>query len=217
MFLEEKGYDVTGVNSGVEALEEVEAHSFDVVFLDENMPGIHGIETLQRIKDKRPELPVIMITKSEEEHIMEEAIGSKISDYLIKPVNPHQILLAVKKTLDNRRLQGEQAQSTYMREFRELAMKLGGRLNADEWTEIYKRLCHWHAELGGSGDSGMLEILENQHAEANQQFARFVEAHYEHWMTGLEQAPMMSHQLLPEWLPRGGQRGRRPTGVSGGH
>ena len=201
MFLEEKGYDVTGVNSGVEALEEVEVNSFDVVFLDENMPGIHGIETLQRIKDKRPELPVIMITKSEEEHIMEEAIGSKISDYLIKPVNPHQILLAVKKTLDNRRLQGEQAQSTYMREFRELAMKLGGRLNADEWTEIYKRLCHWHAELGGSGDSGMLEILENQHAEANQQFARFVEAHYEHWMTGLEQAPMMSHRLLPEWLP----------------
>jgi DNA-binding NtrC family response regulator len=151
MFLEEKGYDVTGVNSGVEALEEVEAHSFDVVFLDENMPGIHGIETLQRIKDKRPELPVIMITKSEEEHIMEEAIGSKISDYLIKPVNPHQILLAVKKTLDNRRLQGEQAQSTYMREFRELAMKLGGRLNADEWAEIYKRLCHWHAELGDRG------------------------------------------------------------------
>ena len=130
LFLEEKGYDVTGVNSGVEALDEVEARPFDVVFLDENMPGINGIETLQRIKDKHPGVPVIMITKSEEEHIMEEeAIGSKISDYLIKPVNPNQILLSVKKILDNQRLQGEQAQSTYMREFRELAMKLGG-----EWT-----------------------------------------------------------------------------------
>ena len=201
IFLKEKGYEVTGVNSGIEALEQVEAFNFDVVFLDENMPGIHGIETLQRIKAKRPDLPVIMITKSEEEHIMEEAIGSKISDYLIKPVNPNQILLAVKKILDNRRLQGEQAQSTYMREFRELAMRLGGGMDADEWAEVYQRLMHWHVTLGESGDRSMLEILETQHAEANHQFARFVEAHYEDWMTGRSDAPMLSHRLLPEWLP----------------
>ena len=201
LFLNEKGYDVTGVNSGVEALDEVEAKPFDVVFLDENMPGLNGIETLQRIKTRHPDVPVIMITKSEEEHIMEEAIGSKISDYLIKPVNPNQILLAVKKILDNRRLRGEQAQSTYMREFRELAMKLGGRLNAEEWSEVYRRLMHWHTTLGESEDRSMLEILENQHAEANHQFVRFVEDHYEAWMTGLEQAPMMSHRVLPEWLP----------------
>ena len=107
-----------------------------------------------------------MITKSEEEHIMEEAIGSKISDYLIEPVNPNQILLSVKKILDNRRLQGEQAQSTYMREFRELAMKLGGRMDAQEWSDVYRRLMHWHATLGESGDRSMLEILDSQHAEA---------------------------------------------------
>ena len=201
LFLNEKGYDVTGVNSGVEALDEVEARPFDVVFLDENMPGLNGIETLQRIKDKHPDVPVIMITKSEEEHIMEEAIGSKISDYLIKPVNPHQILLSVKKILDNRRLQGEQAQSTYMREFRELAMKLGGRMNADEWSEVYRRLMHWHTTLGESDDRSMLEILDNQHAEANHQFVRFIEDHYEAWMTGLEQGPTMSHNVLPERLP----------------
>ena len=201
LFLEEKGYDVTGVNSGVEALDEVEARPFDVVFLDENMPGINGIETLQRIKDKHPGVPVIMITKSEEEHIMEEAIGSKISDYLIKPVNPNQILLAVKKILDNRRLQGEQAQSTYMREFRELAMKLGGALDAEEWASVYKRLMHWHTTLGDSEDRSMLEILDSQHAEANHQFVRFVEDHYESWMTGHETAPMLSHRVLPEWLP----------------
>ena len=202
LFLEEKGYDVTGVNSGVEALDEVEARPFDVVFLDENMPGINGIETLQRIKDKHPGVPVIMITKSEEEHIMEEAIGSKISDYLIKPVNPNQILLSVKKILDNRRLQGEQAQSTYMREFRELAMKLGGRMDAQEWSDVYRRLMHWHATLGESGDRSMLDILDSQHAEANHQFVRFVEDHYESWMTGQEEAPMLSHRALPEWLPK---------------
>ncbi len=201
LFLNEKGYDVTGVNSGVEALDEVEARPFDVVFLDENMPGLNGIETLQRIKDKHPDVPVIMITKSEEEHIMEEAIGSKISDYLIKPVNPHQILLSVKKILDNNRLRGEQAQSTYMREFRELAMKLGGRMNAEEWSEVYRRLMHWHATLGESGDRSMLEILDNQHAEANHQFVRFVEDHYEAWMTGMEQGPTLSHEVLPKWLP----------------
>jgi len=201
MFLAEKGYDVTGVNSGVEALDEVEARPFDVVFLDENMPGLNGIETLQRIKEKHAHLPVIMITKSEEEHIMEEAIGSKISDYLIKPVNPNQILLAVKKILDNQRLQGAQAQSTYMREFRELAMKLGGRMGAQEWSEVYRRLMHWHTTLGESGDRSMLEILESQHAEANHQFVRFVEDNYEAWMTGLKEAPMLSHRVLPEWLP----------------
>ena len=132
---------------------------------------------------------------------MEEAIGSKISDYLIKPVNPHQILLSVKKILDNRRLEGEQAQSTYMREFRELAVKLGGRLNADEWSDVYRRLMHWHATLGESGDRSMLEILDSQHAEANHQFVRFVEDHYEAWMTGLEQGPVLSHKVLPKWLP----------------
>ena len=201
LFLEEKGYDVTGVNSGLEAIEKVAESTFDLVFLDENMPGIHGIETLQRIKANHPDLPVIMITKSEEEHIMEEAIGSKISDYLIKPVNPNQILLAVKKILDNRRLQDEQAQSTYMREFRELAMRLGGHMEAAEWAEVYRRLMHWHVTLGEAGDRSMLEILETQHAEANHQFARFVDAHYEAWMTGAEEAPMLSHRLLPEWLP----------------
>ena len=201
LFLNEKGYDVTAVNSGVEALDEVGARPFDLVFLDENMPGLNGIETLQRIKDNHPDIPVIMITKSEEERIMEEAIGSKISDYLIKPVNPHQILLSVKKILDNRRLEGEQAQSTYMREFRELAVKLGGRLNADEWSDVYRRLMHWHATLGESGDRSMLEILDSQHAEANHQFVRFVEDHYEAWMTGLEQGPALSHEVLPKWLP----------------
>ena len=134
---------------------------------------------------------------------MEEAIGSKISDYLIKPVeNPHQILLAVKKILDNRRLQDEQAQSTYMRRFRELAMKLGGRMGADEWSEVYRRLMHWHSALSESGDRSMLEILENQHAEANHQFTRFVEENYEAWMTGFEGGAYDVSSRVAQWLPR---------------
>ena len=139
LFLESKGFQVTAVNSGVEALEKLGAEVFDLVFLDEQMPGLNGLETLARIKDQRPHLPVIMITKSEEEHIMEEAIGSKISDYLIKPVNPNQILLAIKKNLDERRLVSEKAMSDYQREFREISMQLMDRLDASDWTSIFQR------------------------------------------------------------------------------
>ena len=147
LFLEGKGFHVTAVNSGVEALEKLGAEVFDLVFLDEQMPGLNGLETLARIKDQRPHLPVIMITKSEEEHIMEEAIGSKISDYLIKPVNPNQILLAIKKNLDERRLVSEKAMSDYQREFREISMQLMDRLDASDWTSIFQRLVHWKLEL----------------------------------------------------------------------
>ena len=98
LFLQGKGYDVTGFTDGASLIEALEEDRLvDVVFLDENMPGLTGLETLQRIKAKRPHLPCVMITKSEEEHIMEEAIGSKMADYLIKPLNPNQILLSLKK------------------------------------------------------------------------------------------------------------------------
>ena len=153
LFLEGKGFHVTPVNSGVEALELLAGDVFDLVFLDEQMPGLNGLETLQRIKEQRPHLPVIMITKSEEEHIMEEAIGSKISDYLIKPVNPNQILLAVKKNLDEKRLVSEKAMTDYQREFRELSMQMMGRLDAKDWTAIYERLVHCNLVLEKSEDA----------------------------------------------------------------
>ena len=148
------------------------------------MPGLNGLETLARIKDQRPHLPVIMITKSEEEHIMEEAIGSKISDYLIKPVNPNQILLAIKKNLDERRLVSEKAMSDYQREFREISMQLMDRLDASDWTSIFQRLVHWKLELEQSEDAGMSAILEMQFKDANRQFAQFYESNYEEWMAG---------------------------------
>jgi len=140
LFLKDKGYDVSPATSGDEALELVEKNDFSVVLLDENMPGLSGLETLNRLKAKHPSLPVIMITKSEEEHLMENAIGSKISDYLIKPVNPNQILLSLKKTLDNKRLISEKTTSNYQQEFRQIGMSLSDRLTCPEWVDVYKKL-----------------------------------------------------------------------------
>tara|TARA_B110000459_G_scaffold204068_1_gene263950 strand:+ start:3599 stop:5176 length:1578 start_codon:yes stop_codon:yes gene_type:complete len=207
LFLEGKGFKVTPVNSGVEALDEVAEKVFDLVFLDENMPGINGIETLQRIKALRAHLPVIMITKSEEEHIMEEAIGSKISDYLIKPVNPNQILLAVKKCLDGKRLLNEKVMSDYQMEFRELGMKMMGKMDVSDWYEVYGRLTHWTLELEKSEDDSMQEVLSMQFEDANRQFGKFVENNYESWIragdeSGTSDIPILSHRVLPNLLPK---------------
>ncbi len=198
LFLEKKGYSVTAVPSGNDAVELVENEHFDIVFLDENMPGISGLEALQSIKTIDPTLPTIMITKSEEEHIMEEAIGSKINDYLIKPVNPNQILLAIKKNLDEKRLVGEHSSSAYQREFREISMKLMGRMGMEDWMELYKKLVYWNMELDGTPDEALEEILKTQSSEANAQFGKFIKENYEDWLHGDEDAPVMSHTLFKD-------------------
>ena len=167
MFLQEKGYTVDTVNNGLDAVEKVGAKEYDIVFLDENMPGLSGLETLSRVKGLRPQTPVVMITKSEEEHIMEEAIGSKISDYLIKPVNPNQILLALKKHLDGKRLVSEKTNTSYQQNFGRLGMRLSDRLNAADWITLYDELVRWELELSANPDQSMAEILRSQWAEAN--------------------------------------------------
>lgn len=196
LFLEEKGYKVLSTQSGDDALDILDAERVDIVLLDENMPGLSGLETLEIIKNKFPSLPVIMITKSEEEFIMEEAIGSKISDYLIKPVNPKQILLSLKKNLDTSRLQSEKATSKYQQEFREIGMMLGDNLDADEWTDLYKKLVYWELELEKSKESGMDEVFLMQKTEANAQFGKFIERNYTDWLEHPEDAPTMSHNLF---------------------
>jgi CheY-like chemotaxis protein len=196
IFLEEKGYQVTTVNNGNSALEEVEKKYFDLVFLDENMPGISGIETLGRIKKMQPSLPVIMITKSEEESIMEDAIGSKISDYLIKPVNPKQILLSIKKNLDTKKLVTEKANTQYQQEFRTIGMNMSEKLSLAEWKELYKQLVYWELELEKSNDTGMFEILKTQKSEANHLFSRYIENNYLGWLQGRGEVPVMSHTLF---------------------
>src|SRR5574344_596906 len=182
LFLATKGYEVIPSTDGQEALELLEQNIVDIVFLDENMPGLSGLDTLMLIKDKYPSLPIIMITKSEEEHIMEQAIGSKISDYLIKPVNPNQILLALKKHLEAKKLVSETSTLNYQQQFREISMRLMDRLDSKQWTEIYKKLIFWELELATSQDESIFEILRQQKDEANTLFCRFYEKNYESWL-----------------------------------
>lgn len=198
LFLEQKQYKVTTCQSGTEALEIIDDGSFDIVFLDENMPGLTGLETLNEIKAKRPNIPVVMITKSEEEYIMEEAIGNKIADYLIKPVNPNQILLSIKKNLDHSRLVSERTTSNYQQEFRKIAMDMAMVNSFEDWTELYRKLLYWELQLDDIEDVGMTEILESQKTEANTQFGKFIEKNYERWFRSPEDAPVMSHTLFKE-------------------
>ncbi|TLF44914.1 T9SS response regulator signal transducer PorX [Maribacter aurantiacus] len=199
LFLQNKNYEVTTCQSGQEALEELEKTRVDIVFLDENMPGISGLETLSEIKIIDSSLPVVMITKSEEEFIMEEAIGSKIADYLIKPVNPNQILLSLKKSLDHSRLVSEKTTSNYQQEFRKIAMNLSMVNSYEEWVELYKKLIYWELQLEQIEDSGMFEILESQKVEANNQFGKFIDKNYEDWFHGGD-APVLSHTLFKNWV-----------------
>ncbi|WP_456867310.1 T9SS response regulator signal transducer PorX [Galbibacter sp. BG1] len=201
LFLEKKNYTVNTCQSGTEAVEEVKVNNFDIVFLDENMPGLSGLETLSEIKSLKPTLPVVMITKSEEENIMEEAIGAKIADYLIKPVNPNQILLSLKKNLDHSRLISEKTTSNYQQEFRKIAMDLTMVNSYEEWADLYRKLIYWEIELEDIEDTGMTEILESQKTEANTQFGKFIEKKYAKWFNG-EDAPVMSHTLFKDLIAK---------------
>ncbi len=199
LFLEKKDYKVTTCTNGADAIDMVDENNFDIVFLDENMPGITGLEALSEIKQKNPNLPIVMITKSEEEYLMEEAIGSKIADYLIKPVNPNQILLSLKKNLDHSRLVSEKTTSNYQQEFRKISMDLAMVNSYEEWSELYKKLVHWELELEDINDTGMLEILESQKSEANSQFFKFIKKKYQNWLTSNDK-PTFSHTLFKDYV-----------------
>ena len=196
IFLNEKGYQVTSATSGGEAIDLIKEQRYDLVFLDENMPGKSGLETLSEIKSFAPSLPIVMITKSEEESIMEEAIGSKISDYLIKPVNPNQILMTIKKHIDTARLVSEKTTIGYQQAFRNISMSLHNNMSFSEWEDVYKKLIYWEIELEKSDDNGMVEILDTQKQEANNLFALFIEENYIDWLHQGDDAPIMSHNVF---------------------
>jgi len=198
LFLEKKNYTVSKCQSGTEALQMIDETKYDIVFLDENMPGLTGIDTLSEIKEKQANLPVVMITRSEEEYLMEQAIGSKIADYLIKPVNPNQILLSLKKNLDHSRLVSETTTSNYQQEFRKIAMDMAMVNSYEEWAEMHQRLIYWELELENIEDSSMFEILETQKVEANNQFGKFINNNYEDWFDGAPDGPLLSHRLFKE-------------------
>lgn len=197
MFLEKKGYEMITVTNGHDALEECEnTNDIDVVFLDESMPGLTGLETLSKIKADWPNLPVVMITKNEAENVMEEALGSQISDYLIKPVNPNQILLTLKKIIDNKRLVREKTSSDYQQEFRSLLMEINSGLDVPAWADTYKKIINWELKLDASNTSDMEEILAMQKSEANREFSKYVERNYLDWLEDGDDAPTMSYNLM---------------------
>lgn len=196
LFLEQKGYQVDVINNGDEALDMVRENAYDIVFLDENMPGLSGLETLERLKEIRASLPVVMITKSEEERIMEDAIGQQIADYLIKPVNPNQILLSLKRNLQSRQLVSEKTTSSYQQEFRNIALELAEVRTWEDWTKLYRKLVYWELALEKLEDEGLQQILITQKEEANNLFGKFVEREYEDWIADENGAPLLSHRLV---------------------
>lgn len=194
LFLKAKGYDLHTVSNGRDALDALEQEAYSLVLLDENMPGISGLETLDLIKQRHPDLPVVMITKSEEENIMDQAIGNRIADYLIKPVNPNQIFLSIKKNLHSREIVNEQASSDYQQEFVKISSLINSASSTVEWMDVYRRLVHWELKLAETG-SPMEEMLLMQKRDANSNFCKFVRRNYEGWVTGGEH-PLMSHEVF---------------------
>ena len=195
LFLNSRGYLTTGATNGQDALDLIETTDFDVILLDENMPGLSGIETLQSIKAKKPQLPVIMITKNEEEKIMEDAIGGKISDYLIKPVNPNQILLSLKKILNHKDLIAEKTTENYQKEFGRLTQELHSLESYQDWINHFEKLVYWELELESLEDPSMFEIFESQKIESNLLFRKFIERNYLDWINNNE-GPILSHNLF---------------------
>lgn len=196
IFLQNKGYEVVTVSNGTDAIEECKQHKFDLVLLDEMMPGISGLETLQQIKELSPATPIVMVTKSEEENIMDQAIGSKIADYLIKPVNPNQILLTLKKNIHRKQIVSEVTQTGYQQNFQDISMQIMNCETIDDWKDVYRRLVHWELELS-STDSNMTEMLQMQKEEANIGFAKYIRKNYLDWVKpGNSNRPLMSNDIM---------------------
>lgn len=195
LFLQKKDYEVMTANNGADAIDLCRSNRFDLILLDENMPGLSGLETLTHLKEIAPTMPVVMVTKNEEEDLMDQAIGSKIADYLIKPVNPSQVLLTLKKNIHQREIVQEVTQTGYRQEFSRIDMQLSENLSAGDWKELYKRLVHWELELQ-EADSAMNDMLRMQKEEANQAFAKFVKRNYEQWIANADERPLISPDVF---------------------
>jgi CheY-like chemotaxis protein len=197
MFLESKGYEVCTKTNGFDAIEFLKDNIADVVLLDETMPGITGLQTLQRIKEVNQNLPVVLITKNEAENLMDEAIGRQISDYLIKPINPNQVWLSLKKLIDNKRLVAEKTTAAYQQDFNSLFMALNSGLDHYGWMELYRKLVYWELEMKKSDSPEMQDVLQSQKQEANTEFFKYISRNYASWVSPKStEGPVMSHQLM---------------------
>lgn len=197
LFLQNKGYEVSALTNGFDAVDFVRDNIVDVVLLDESMPGITGLETVAKIKEVNQQVPIVMITKNETENLMDEAIGSQITDYLIKPVNPNQVLLSLKKIIDNKRLVAEKTTTAYQQQFRHLFMALNSSPDYNEWMELYKKLVYWELEMEKSDSPEMQEVFQSQKNEANTEFFKFISKNYTKWIGPKStDGPVMSHTLF---------------------
>ena len=199
LFLEDKGYEVDTVTNGLDAIENCRKKSYDLILLDEHMMGMSGLETLSHIKEISPNIPVVMVTKSEEENIMDQAIGSKIADYLIKPVHPNQILLSLKKNIHKRDIVTAETDRSYRENFAQLSSSINDSMTSDDWISIYRQLVYWELELK-EADSSMHEILKMQKNDANAAFAKFIKRNYMIWMKDRCKSPVMSPDLFRKWI-----------------
>jgi CheY-like chemotaxis protein len=209
LFLDEHGYEVTPVNNGEDAIALIQQESFDIVLLDEMMPGIDGLSTLEQIKEHNPNIPVIMITKNEEEHLMNDAIGRRIDDYLTKPVNPSQIFMACKKLLDSRQIRQSQAGQTYVSRSNQISAWLSGEVGWQTWIDIHRLLCEWDIEISGLGDKSIYQMIEDQKKECNQEFSRFIERHFPIWVNSEDDSPPLSVDVVSEFVHPLLERGRQ--------
>ncbi len=202
IFLTEKGYEVDTVTNGEDAISEIQNKSYDLIFLDEMMPGLGGLETLAKIKEINPNLPVVMITKSEEESLMNDAIGSQISDYLIKPIVPSQVLMVCKKILESKQISGEYVAKDYLSDFNKISQSLMMVSDYEDWIEIYLKLVNWDLEFDKHPDLGLRQSLNEQKRECNREFGKFVEKHYLDWIHSPEDyhSPVMSPQILDKYV-----------------
>lgn len=202
MFLKQKGYDVNEASNGEDALQLIKENEYDLVFMDEMMPGMGGLQTLVEVKDLKPALPVVMVTKNETESLMEDAIGNKISDYLIKPVNPNQLLLVCKKVLESKRIKGDQISRDYIQEFNKMSAALFDNPDWKEWINLYTKMTNWEIDVSEHRELGLMQTLSDQKRESNAEFSKFIEKNYEDWVNAEEgdDAPTLSHQIMDKYV-----------------
>lgn len=200
MFLKAKGYDVNEATNGEDAIQLIKKDDYDLVFMDEMMPGMGGLETLFQIKELRPALPIVMVTKNETESLMEDAIGKKITDYLIKPVNPNQLLLTCKKILDSRRIKGNQISRDYIQEFNKISMALMEQPGWNEWIDIYKQMTNWELELDSHPEVGLKQTITDQKRECNVEFSKYIEKNYVKWVNSDSDRPVLSNEIIERYV-----------------
>jgi len=200
LFLKQKGYDVAEANNGEDAVNLIKTNDFDLVFMDEMMPGMGGLETLIKVKDLKPALPVVMVTKNETESLMEDAIGQKISDYLIKPVNPNQLLLVCKKILDSQKLKGDRLSRDYIQEFNSTSSQLMENPDWKDWIDIYVKLTSTEVEMDNHAELGLRQTLLDQKKECNIEFSKYVEKNYKNWVNSSEDKPVFSNEIMEKYV-----------------